>query len=94
MAFGTTKNLTQFRVRGSFPDGVSQACFFLFADSEAQAVRAAQKVAPKVNVVAVEPIGKLVPVDDAAPRSAKISDTAPAMSRFFTTSRPSGGCQE
>jgi hypothetical protein len=79
--------LTQYRVRASFGEaGIEQVLFFLWARSKTQALRTVREVAPKIEVVEVERIGKLVPVDD-VPRPTKVpAESGPVVPRFFEDS--------
>jgi hypothetical protein len=79
------RGLIQFKVRGGFgPRGIEQAVFFLWAQTEKQARRTVQEVAPQVDVVEIKPIDKLIAADD-VPRPAEVSgDTGPALPRFFS----------
>jgi predicted phage gp36 major capsid-like protein len=80
---------TQYRVRCSFGDGVLvQAAFFVWANTEGQAVRRVKKVAPRADVVEVAAIGRLVPADEAPrPSRAAGAGTGPAVPRFFDDGR-------
>jgi DNA polymerase III alpha subunit len=80
--------LTQYKVRAQFgSDRVSQAVYFVWAKSERQALRTVREVAPRVDVVEVERIGKLVPVDD-APRPTKVPmESGPVLPQFASSGR-------
>jgi hypothetical protein len=84
---GAKKDLVQYRVRVNCGALVS-AAFFIWGDSEAQAVRRVKKVAPRADVVAVERIGRLVPVDDASrPSRMAGAGSGPVVPRFFDDGR-------